>query len=228
MTGTHDGPGNGAGASLDAEYVKRKNAREKRIRGKHPRLGGLILAVSSEPSTTTAFATGAAGERATAAWLEKSCGDQVLFLHNRRLSRTSRRGDIDHIAIAPSGVWVIDSKHYKGKKVEVRRSGWGAKRTESLFVGGRDCTKFVAGSTKQIAAVKTALTTANLASTEVASILCFVDAQLPLFKDLGVGGVAIRSRRGTARLLNQAGPLDEQLRVLVWQALERLLPGAAE
>ena len=103
------------GASLDAEYVRRKKLREDRIRNKHPKIGGLLLALSSEPASTTAFAAGAAGERATAAQLEKSCADSVLFLHNRRLSSTSRRGDIDHIAIAPSGVG-HRLKRYKDKR----------------------------------------------------------------------------------------------------------------
>lgn len=216
----------GAGASLDAEYLKRKHAREKRIRDKHPRLGGLILAISKEPSSTTAFATGAAGERATAMWLEKSCGSQVLFLHNRRLSTNNRRGDIDHIAIAPSGVWVIDSKNYKGKKVEVRSEGRGEKRTQTLFVGGRNCTKFVTGAAKQIDAVTAALVASGFRTVPTNGILCFVDAQLPMFKELAVGGISVRGRNGTVKLLKHPGPLNDVDRSQICQALDALLPRA--
>ena len=177
------------GASLDAEYARRKQVREDRIRGKHPRIGGLLLALSGEPASTTAFATGAAGERATASQLEKSCAGSALFLHNRRLSRSSRRGDIDHIAITASGIWVIDSKRYGDKKVEVRRTGRKDNRQESLFVGGRDCPKFVEGFTKQIGAVRFALDSVGIRA-DVHGVLCFIDANLPIFKRLAHHGSA--------------------------------------
>ena len=51
-----------AGASARREFERRKAAREQRIRTKHPKLGGLILAVSDEPQSTTAWNTGALGE----------------------------------------------------------------------------------------------------------------------------------------------------------------------
>ncbi|MEI6623630.1 MAG: nuclease-related domain-containing protein, partial [Actinomycetes bacterium] len=138
------------GASLQAEYDKRKRVREERIRAAHPKLGGLILGLSDDPQSTRAFAAGAAGERAAAAALEKRCGDSVLFLHNRRL-HSSSRGDIDHVAVTGNGVWVIDTKHYKGKKVEVRRSGGlFSERREQLFIGGRDNTKLLVSVAKQV------------------------------------------------------------------------------
>ncbi|MDP3972555.1 MAG: nuclease-related domain-containing protein [Candidatus Nanopelagicales bacterium] len=213
------------GASLDAEYMRRKQLREDRIRAKHPKIGGLVVALSGEPASTTAFATGAAGERATATQLEKSCADSVLFLHHRRLSGSSRRGDIDHIAIAPSGIWVIDSKRYKDKKVAVRRTGWKENRRESLFVGGRDCTKFVDGLTKQIDAVRIALTRTGI-NVEIHGVLCFIDAVLPMFKDLQIGALPIRGRKGTAKLLNQPGRLDQETRAALHAQLAALLPPA--
>ena len=51
-----------AGASARREFERRKAAREERIRAKHPKLGGLILAVSDDPQSTTAWNTGALGE----------------------------------------------------------------------------------------------------------------------------------------------------------------------
>lgn len=58
------------GASLRREREKRVTAREGRVRAKHPRIGGLILAVTDEPASTRAFATGAVGEEKIAASLE--------------------------------------------------------------------------------------------------------------------------------------------------------------
>ena len=42
------------GESAQREFQRRKDTRESRVREKHPRLGGLILALSDEPQSTTA------------------------------------------------------------------------------------------------------------------------------------------------------------------------------
>ena len=47
------------GASAQREYERRKNKRESKIREAHPRIGGLIIALSDDPQSTTAWATGA-------------------------------------------------------------------------------------------------------------------------------------------------------------------------
>lgn len=57
------------------------------------------------------------GESKLAATLGRIDRDDVIFLHYRRVPRT--RGNIDHIVVAPSGVYVVDAKRYRGR-VEVR------------------------------------------------------------------------------------------------------------
>lgn len=91
-----------AGASLHRTYDARRAARENRVRSAHPRLGGLLLAVSGEPASTAA------------------CGTEVLFLHNRRLGPGRRDGDLDHVAVAPGGVFVIDAKNVRVARVSIR------------------------------------------------------------------------------------------------------------
>jgi hypothetical protein len=61
-----------------------------------------------------------------------------------RLAREHR-----HIAVGPSGVWVIDTKRYTGR-IEVAKPLFGAAK---LKVAGRDQTKLVAGLAKQVALV---------------------------------------------------------------------------
>lgn len=51
-----------AGSSARREYERRSAKREARIREAHPRLGGLILALTDEPHSTTAWARGARGK----------------------------------------------------------------------------------------------------------------------------------------------------------------------
>jgi hypothetical protein len=50
--------------------------------------------------------------------LSAAVGDAGVVLHDRAVPRG--RANIDHIAVVPSGVWVIDTKRYRGR---VRRSG---------------------------------------------------------------------------------------------------------
>lgn len=59
------------GASLDWEYQRRSQARETRVKAKHPKIGGLLLALTDVPASTRSFAIGAEGERMIAARLEK-------------------------------------------------------------------------------------------------------------------------------------------------------------
>ncbi len=165
-----------AGASARREYERRKEAREQRIRTAHPKLGGLILALSDEPQSTKAWERGAVGEELLAKRLA-DLPDTFRVLHDRRIRGT--KANIDHIAIGPSGVWVIDAKRYKDKRPELRvEGGIIRRRVESLRVGGRDQTKLVSGVLSQTQRVSDALADGTI---PVAGVLCFLEADWPLF-----------------------------------------------
>ena len=51
-----------AGGSARREYERRAARREAEVRGAHPRIGGLILALTDEPQSTRAWGVGARGE----------------------------------------------------------------------------------------------------------------------------------------------------------------------
>ena len=95
-------------------------------------------------------------------------------------------GNIDHLAIAPSGVFVIDVKNIKGK-VRVANPLFGAAK---LMVRGRDRTKLIDGLDRQIHAVRRALTASGHPGVPVQGVLCFVSADLPLFGTLNMRGTA--------------------------------------
>ena len=63
------------------------------------------------PQHERSWARGAGGEELVARALAKHCPD-VAVLHDRRIPGS--RANIDHIAVAATGVWVIDTKRYKG------------------------------------------------------------------------------------------------------------------
>jgi hypothetical protein len=81
------------------------------------RLAGLVLALSEDPSSTRVWERGSVGESKLAAALGKIDRNDVIFLHDRAVPHT--RGNIDHIVVAPSGIYVVDAKRYRGR-VDVR------------------------------------------------------------------------------------------------------------
>ena len=122
-----------AGASARREYERRKDNRERRIRESHPKLGGLILALSEDPESTRAWERGALGEELVAQRLE-DLPNTFRVLHDRRIPGT--RANIDHIVTGPSGVWVIDAKRYKNKRPALHVEGGILRpRVESLRMG---------------------------------------------------------------------------------------------
>ena len=191
-----------AGASARREHGRRRIDREQRVRDKHPRTATLRLAFAAAPTHETAWARGAAGEQRVAAALAKHLKPGVVVLHDRRIPGS--RANIDHIAIAPSGVWVIDAKRYAGK-VAVTRPLLGAAR---LTIAGRDRSALITGLANQVALVQTA--TAGLGhDVAVNGALCFVDAELPLFGTLTFDGYALLHPRALTRRINATGPLDD-------------------
>lgn len=169
--------GSSAGASARREYERRRDAREQRIRAEHPKLGGLILALSDDPQSTKAWERGAVGEELMAKRLD-DLPDTFRVMHDRRIRGT--RANIDHIAIGPSGVWVIDAKRYKDKRPELRvEGGIFRPRVESLRVGGRDGTKLVDGVKSQVERVREALADDAIPTS---GVLCFLEADWPLLR----------------------------------------------
>lgn len=166
-----------AGASATREYQRRSERREQRIRSAHPRLGGLILALSEEPQSTRAWAVGAAGERRLAATLDAAAERGVRLLHDRRIPRT--RANIDHIAVSEAGVFVIDAKHYRGRPRAHTEGGLLRPRVTTLRIGSRDGTRLVAGVHKQVALVRDALADVGIQA-PVHGMLCFVAADWPV------------------------------------------------
>lgn len=163
-----------AGASARREFQRRKAAREERIRAKHPKLGGLILAVSDDPQSTTAWNTGALGEEKLGGGLDRLACETIRLLHDRRLPRS--KANIDHLAVTPTGVYVIDAKKYRGRPHLKIDGGLFRTRVERLLVGSRDCTKLVDGVLKQVDVVRGLLGL----GVPVHGVLCFVEADWPL------------------------------------------------
>ncbi|GAA1807424.1 hypothetical protein GCM10009795_060770 [Nocardioides hankookensis] len=162
------------GASARREYNRRQANRETRIRGKYGKLGGLVLAMSDDPQSTRAWNQGANGEENLGQGLNKLASHKVRILHDRRIPGT--RANIDHIAVTPTGIYVIDAKKYKGRPSLKLEGGILRPRVEKLLVGTRDHTKLVDGVLKQVEVVQGIVGDAI----PITGVLCFVEADWPL------------------------------------------------
>jgi hypothetical protein len=193
-----------AGRLAQAEFDRRHHKREERIDAKFGRLAGIVKFLSDDPRSTKAWASGASGEMRVAKELADKLGTSAVLLSDRRVPRT--RGNIDHIAIAASGVWVIDSKHYAGRVEQIDKGGWF--RTDwRLYVDGRDKTKLVDALDWQIAAVEKVLSGEEV---PIHAALCFVGADWGLFsKPFQQAGFWVTWVTKLAEMILEPGPLDE-------------------
>jgi hypothetical protein len=209
------------GASARREFERRKAQREERTRTKHPRLGGLILALSDDPQSTRAWDTGALGEERLGNRLNELASDSLRILHDRRIPGS--RANIDHIAVAPTGVYVIDAKKYNGRPQLKIEGGFLRPRAEKLLVGTRDCTKLVDGVLNQVDIVR-GLVGDDL---PVHGVLCFVEADWPLIGgSFTTRGVQVLWPKRLYPKLKADGPLLTQTVAEVHWRLASSLPPA--
>jgi Nuclease-related domain len=163
------------GGSALQEYERRHKRYEERVDQKFGFLAPLIKLIADEPQSTQAWAQGGSGEDRIGTAMAKNLGDDVCLLFDCSVPRS--RANIDMIAVAASGVWVIDAKKYRGK-VQVRDVGGWLTPDKRLYVGGRDKSKKAAALNWQVDAVRNAL---PISDTPVMPVMCLVDAEWPLF-----------------------------------------------
>jgi hypothetical protein len=220
-------PAPSAGVSAQREFDRRVQRREEAVRAAHPKLGGLLLALFNEPASTRVWARGAGGERAVAAKLDELEGEHVTALHDRSMVDANgrrTRANIDHLAVAATGVWVIDAKTHRGA-LQVRRSGGlFTPRVEKLYIAGRDKTSLLDGLARQVEAVSSQLAAVG-ATVPVRGVLCFVGTELPWFGET-IRGVPLVGRRGLAKLLKQPGEFARDDRETLATYLASRFPSA--
>jgi hypothetical protein len=230
-----------AGASARRQY-ERRAAKERtnnqkaieaderwraQIRAERPILGWVATKVIAKPTmmpesqATVAWKTGAAGEERVAQVLADA---PITALHDRRIPRS--KANIDHIAIGPAGVFVIDAKKYKGQ-VEKRDLGGWISPDVRLYVNGRNQTKLVQAVAKQVDVVRTAL--GDLAeATPVHGVLCFVDASWPGWrpKPIRFGAVTCIWPLGLPGLIASPDVLQAEQIAAITAGLAKALPAA--
>lgn len=214
------------GGSAREEYERRHRKREDHARDKLNGLGVFLARIIDEPQNTTAWKKGAEGEARAGARLEKLLhATGVKLLHDRRMPGRTR-ANIDHLAVGPGGITVIDTKNYRGKVRVERIGGLFSERRDVLLIGGRDRTKLVEGVERQIAAVRTVLIGFEQA-VDVRGALCFADIDgLPLLRRQSLHDVLIDGTRSAAKLANRPGRLNAEEVDRLWHHLAQALPPA--
>ena len=122
-------------------------------------------------SQTTTYAQDSVGERRVRAALDSLTDSGAVVLHDRQVPNT--RGNIDHVVIAASGVWIIDARNWEGR---VQRRWVGRRAGRVLFVDGHNRMDAVDKLAWQIQAVRAALTPIGFADAPVTGVLCFTGA----------------------------------------------------
>jgi Nuclease-related domain len=217
----------GASARAKAEAIRLQRERHATRRGTTARIIRGLLGPTAPEKRSIAeqrnWSTGAAGERMLARELLRRCPD-VPVLHDVAIPGT--RANIDHIAFAASGIYVIDAKRYKGR-ISVQRPWFGDPR---LMIAGRDRTKLIAGIERQVAVVRSAIEATDDSDVPVHGCLCFLapegflaDVGLPTLRTLRINGHPLYYGRRLCKQLNRPGPLsDARVRALQGSVASRL------
>jgi hypothetical protein len=114
---------------------------------------GDVAARTSDERRRRSFTTGQAGEQWLGRHLEQACADgPSVVLHDRHVP--GHRWNIDHLVVAPAGIYVIDAKKYEGARVEVRSDPafWSVRETR-LLIRGRSGARELERMRRQLSAV---------------------------------------------------------------------------
>jgi hypothetical protein len=185
--------------------------------------------VIGDPQSTRAWKQGADAEIRVARQLAKHLnGRDVVLLHDRRIPGRGR-ANIDHIAVGPGGITVIDTKSTRGRVRTEKRGGFLSPRREVLLINGRDRTDLVDGLERQIEAVRTVIAELGVEELDVRGALCFPNLdRLPQLRQLTIhsGTIAIHAPRGVAKLARRQGPMTQDLIARIGRHLAHRFPPA--
>jgi hypothetical protein len=158
-----------------------------------------------------------AGTRDALAWRAGAIGEGIVgrlladagvrAVHDRRIPGSD--ANIDHLAVTPAGVLVVDAKNHAGRP-RVDSYGGGDPTPRRLFVDAEEHTALVFSMKRQVRVVHDVLLGSRTPlGVPVRGILCFVGADWELVNGYLVAGVGITSPDGLSALLDLPGPLDD-------------------
>ena len=216
-----------AGASALRKHARLHERREEYARARLGVIGVALARLTGDPQSTRAWEKGGKGEAYAARRFEKHlAGSGVKLLHDRVVPGHGS-ANIDHIAVGPGGVTVIDTKSYTGKVRVERVGGLFSPRREILKIDGRDQTKLIIAAEKQIQYVESALRTAGCEGVEVRAALCMTELNgLPLLGSPSIRGIPVDGPKRAATLAKRPGDLAPDTINKIWRSLAASFPNA--
>jgi hypothetical protein len=216
-----------AGASATAEGERRVARRVERVNARYGPEAAAVADHMAELEIAATWGKGGKGESRLAAYVARELGDAVIALHDRQVPGT--RGNIDHIFVAASGVWVVDAKALKGA-IDRRDNGPVWRPRNELYVGGRKRTSLAKGVEKQVECVLAALRLEpKTKGTLVYGALCLVESEWGLLDfSFQIGdAVWVLKLAALRKRLKKRGPLTANRMKLAAEVLDRALPPAS-
>lgn len=172
---------------------------------------------------------GAAGEYLMSKSLHERLPPDRIILDDRTVPHS--HANIDHVVISPTGVWIIDSKHWKGL-IQVKTTGGFLSATQKLFVDGRDESALTEKIYSQVIPIANVLGDRSI---PIHPALIFIDG------DWGAGitlrvlqhrpyemlGVMVGWPKAVIAKISESGPLPQEEVVRIATLLDRSLPPAS-
>jgi len=214
-----------AGASAAAEGERRANRKVDRVRREYGDYAAVVAEAMAAQEAAATWGKGSKGESALARYIAKEVGDSIISLHDRLIPGT--RGNIDHLFVAPTGVWVVDAKAYKGKVVQ-REVGPIWRRETELVIGGRNRTSLAAGVMRQVEAVKAVRNSdPEFQGTGILPALCLVESEWGLLDfPFLVGKVLVTHPGALKKELRKKGTVPREKMERIARVLDLSLPPA--
>jgi Nuclease-related domain len=214
------------GRSAHHEHPRRHGVRRQRAKARYGMVGMLLASVTADPATIHAWQQGARGEITTATELTRRLrSSDVIVIHDRWIPGRGR-ANIDHLAVGPGGVTVIDTKSSRGE-VHVVTAGVFHRR-EQLLVNGRDRTRQLDAVERQLAAVTRALDRQDAGGVNVLGALCYPYMRRGWlhYSRARDGLITVDDPRRIAKLANRPGPISPGEIEQLAGALMRSFPAA--
>ena len=192
-------------------------------------VGGTSALAVGQSRRDHLWVKGAAGEYLMAKSLHERLGDRAVILNDRAIPGS--RANIDHVVVAPSGVWIVDSKLWKGL-IQVKTVGGMTSATQRLFVDGRDESSRTEKIYSQVIPIANLLGDPGI---PIHPALVFVDGNWGAGVTLRVLqnrpyemlGVMVAWPKALIAKIDDAGPLSGDSVQAIAGALDAALPPAA-
>jgi Nuclease-related domain len=213
------------GASAAAEGERRADRKVDQVRRRYGDHAAEVARVMADGDASSTWGKGSKGESWLAGYIGREVGERVIALHDRLIPGT--HGNIDHIFVSPTGVWVVDAKAFKGKVVR-REIGPLWRRDNELYIQGRNRASLANGVRRQVDAVNAAMRLdESLHGTEIHAVLCLVESEWALLDfPFQLGNVWVLYPGALKKRLRKSGSLSREAMERIARRLDLSLPSA--